>query len=83
MFDKTAIEVAETKERLKVFEFLRDRPLGDTWNFGQVHFDMSFGDDDTKIFNGGFIEEAFFGFEVEVVLGKVGEDIMCECIKSC
>lgn len=29
MFNKTAIEVAETKERLKVFEFFRNRPLSD------------------------------------------------------
>ena len=29
VFDKTVIEVAETKKRLKVFKFLWDWPLGD------------------------------------------------------
>ena len=83
MFYKTVIEVAKTKKRLKVFEFLWDRPMGDARNFGRVHFNVSFRDDDTKVFNGGFIKEAFFGFEVEIVFGKARKNIMGKCMKSC
>ena len=60
MFNKTAVEVTEAKERLKVFKLFRYRPLYDSRDFCGVHFNASFRDDDAKIFDGSFVEETLF-----------------------
>ena len=62
MFDKTAVEVTEAKEGLKVFKIFRDRPLCDFRDFCGVHFNAFFRDNNAKVFDGGFVEETLFRF---------------------
>ena len=62
MFDKTAVEVTEAKEGLKVFKLFRDRPLCDSRDFCGVHFNASFRYNDAQVFDGSFVEETLFGF---------------------
>ena len=47
-------------------------PFGDAGDFGRVHGDGSFRNDDAEIFDGGLIERAFLGFQEEVVFLEAG-----------
>ncbi len=65
------IEVAKTKEGLGVLDGGGDRPLGDASNFGRVHVNLAISDNDTQVFNRGFIKGTLLWFEVEIKLAKM------------
>jgi hypothetical protein len=51
VFDKSMIEVAESKEGLNLFDCMRSRPCSDSCKFGKVHLDLTIVDDNSKVFN--------------------------------
>jgi len=68
--NKTTIEVAETKEGLGLLDCCGDRPLGNASNLGRVHANLAIGNNDTQVFNRGFIKGTLLWFEVEIKLAK-------------
>ena len=68
--DKPTIEVAETQEGLGLLDCGGDRPLGDASDFGRVHANLAIGNNDTQVFNGGFIKGTLLRFEIEIKLAK-------------
>jgi hypothetical protein len=39
------------------------------------------GDDNAKVVDGSLVKGAFLWFEVKVVFGEVGQDIMGKCVE--
>src|SRR5882762_3741770 len=72
IFDEAMIKVAEAKEGLEFLNGLGLGPFGNAGNFGRVHSNGSFRNDDAEIFDGRLIEGALLGFEEEVVFLEVG-----------
>jgi hypothetical protein len=66
--DKMSIEVAEAKKQLNFFDFGRTWPFCDALYFGGIHADVSCGDNNSEVFNGGLIKRTFFWLEVKVIL---------------
>ena len=68
VFDEPSIEVGEPEEGLHLLLVRRSGPLGDTGNLDWIHRDGVVGDDDSEVFDRGFLEFAFVGTEVELML---------------
>jgi hypothetical protein len=82
VLDEATVEVAEAEEGLEFFNCLWLGPFGDTGDFGGIHCNRSFRNDDTEVFNGGLVEGAFLGFEEEVVFLEAGENIMGKSVEE-
>ena len=57
---------------MEFFNGLGLGPFGDAGDFGGVHGNGSFRNDDAEVFDGRLIEGAFLGFEEEVVFLEAG-----------
>ena len=68
VLDEPSIEVGESEEGLYLLLVRRSGPLGDTGNLDWIHRDGVVGDDDSEVLNRGFLEFAFVGTEVELML---------------
>ena len=68
VLDKSAIEVAETQEGLKILNLLGSGPIGDCHQFGRVHANLIVGYDHAEVFDGILLKEAFLGFQEQVFL---------------
>ena len=80
--DEAAVKVAEAEESLKLFEFLWCWPFCNAGDFDRVHLDLSLEDDDARVLNEELVEGAFFGFEMEIIFGEAGEDVMGELVEG-
>jgi len=56
-------------------------PFGDALDLGRVYVNVSFGNDDTKVFNVSLVKGTFLWLEVEVVFGKASKYFMRECVE--
>ena len=82
VLDEAVVEVAKAEKHLELFKFLGCGPFCNAGDFYRVHLDLTLGDDDTKILNGELVEGAFFEFEVEVVFGEAGKDVVGKFVKE-
>ena len=76
ILDEATIEVAKAKEGLQVLEFLRLWLFCNARDFGRVHSNFAVGYYDAKVVDGSLVEGAFLGFQVKVMFGETGEDIV-------
>ena len=67
VFDEPSIEVGECEEELHLLLVRRSGPLSDTGNLGWIHQDGVVGDDDSEVFDCGFLKLAFVGTEVKLM----------------
>src|SRR5712672_394259 len=82
VLDEATVKVAEAEEGLEFLNGLWLGPFGDTGNFGRVHGDGSFRNDDAEIFDRGLVERAFLRFEEEVVFLEAKEDVVGKGVKE-
>jgi hypothetical protein len=76
--DKSSVEVAESKERLELFQVSRGQPFHNAVDFSRVHGYPSFGYDEAKIFDLVLCKEALLRLQVKVVFRDDSEDLVCQ-----
>ena len=76
ILDKATVKVAKAKEGLEVLEFLRLWPFCNAGDFGRVHSNFAMGYYDAKVVDGSLVKGTFLGFQVKVMFGETGEDIV-------
>ena len=74
--DKTTIEVAESKERLELFQGTWLWPICDPGDFCEIHGYVAFCDNEAEVLDGCLGEEALFWLQEEVVFLDSLEDLV-------
>ena len=65
--NETPVEIRKTKERLNVFNLPWHRPILDGLNFGRIHGEAVFREDEPQIVDSVLVEFSFFRFTEETV----------------
>src|SRR5882724_517277 len=74
--NESTIEVGEPQEHLDCLEISQGWPDADSIGLGRVHGDASGSDHEAQELNLLCVEQALLGFQVQVILSKVLQDMM-------
>ena len=81
ILEKSTVKVAESKEGLELFDHMGGRPICDGGEFSWVHLEVTFCDNDAKVFDRCLCKHALFWFEVKIMVSEACKDFMGKFVK--
>ena len=81
ILEKLMVKVAESKEGLELFDHPGCRPMCDGSEFGWVHLEASFCNNDAEVFDRCLCKHALFWFEVQIMILEACKDFMGKFVK--
>ena len=76
MVNEAKVEIAESQKTLNITFGRRGWPFSNSFDFNRVHSNLAISNDNSKIFDFGFIEFTFLRFEIEFVFSETFHNFM-------